>query len=100
MGPSIWRVGRPNRTLKVINPKVSFGCNSLSHIDNDPHTQEAVECLVEKLSGFLMFWDKMALELNESHIQDLLRDGQVKLPTNVWNLQVSHYRECIKEANS
>ncbi|KAG9218410.1 hypothetical protein CCMSSC00406_0007989 [Pleurotus cornucopiae] len=68
--------------------------------DNDPHTQEAVESLVEKLSGFLMFWDKMALELNGSHIQDLLRDGQVKLPTNVWNLQVSHYRECIKEANS
>ncbi|KAJ8701247.1 hypothetical protein PTI98_000057 [Pleurotus ostreatus] len=39
----------------------------------------------------------MTLELNGSDIQDLLGDEQVKLPINVWNLQVSHYRKCIKE---
>ncbi|KAF9490920.1 hypothetical protein BDN71DRAFT_1498295 [Pleurotus eryngii] len=88
------------------NLEAGHGCGStdlegrktkLNVEDNDPHTREAVESLVEKLRGFLVFWNGMTLELNESHIQDLLRDDHVKLPTNVWNLQVSHYRECIKE---
>ncbi|KAF7430180.1 hypothetical protein PC9H_005880 [Pleurotus ostreatus] len=68
--------------------------------DNDPHAQEAIESLIEKLKEFLIFWEKMTLELNGSDIQDLLGDEQVKLPINVWNLQVSHYRKCIKEVDS
>ncbi|KAL4255344.1 hypothetical protein AB1N83_012282 [Pleurotus pulmonarius] len=65
--------------------------------EHDPYVQEALGRLVDKLTEFRKFWEEMALELEEDNIQNLLRIDELKLPREVWNLQVSHYRECIKE---